>query len=69
MEGDRQAIQNLTRSQRNALVNSLVDIFGGDSNPPSIPKPKVEKKDNSGEYTPPRAPVIFPSGGADLLKP
>ncbi|MGD1807719.1 hypothetical protein ACP6PL_20100 [Dapis sp. BLCC M126] len=66
MNGDRQAIQNLTRSQRDALVNRLVDIFGGDPNPPSIPE--VEQRDNSGQSAP-RAPVILQPGGADLLKP
>ncbi|NEP41175.1 MAG: hypothetical protein F6K35_18895, partial [Okeania sp. SIO2H7] len=29
MEGDRQAIKNLTREQRNALIDVLVEIFGG----------------------------------------
>ncbi|NEQ34792.1 MAG: hypothetical protein F6K40_00090 [Okeania sp. SIO3I5] len=66
MNGDRQAIQNLTRSQRNALVNRLVDIFGGDPNPPSIPE--VQQRDNSGRSVP-RAPAIIQQGGADLLKP
>jgi len=66
MNGDRQAIQSLTRSQRDALVNRLVDIFGGDSNPPSIPE--VQQRDNSGRSAP-RAPVILQPGGADLLKP
>ncbi|MDE5078823.1 MAG: hypothetical protein O4751_11330 [Trichodesmium sp. St2_bin6] len=66
MKGDRQAIQNLTRSQRNALVNRLVDIFGGDSNPPSIPK--MEYRGDS-EQVAPRVPVILKQEGADLLKP
>ncbi|MCL2933586.1 MAG: hypothetical protein MGG11_15450 [Trichodesmium sp. MAG_R03] len=66
MKGDRQAIQNLTRSQRNALINRLVDMFGGDSNPPSIPE--VKQKGNS-EQLAPKVPVIIQPGGADLLKP
>ena len=66
MNGDRQAIQNLTRSQRNALVNRLVDIFGGDPNPPSIPE--VQQRDNFGQSAP-RSPAIIQEGGADLLKP
>ena len=66
MEGDRQAIQNLTRSQRNVLVNRLVDIFGGDPNPPSIPG--VEQRNNSGQSVP-RAPIVPQPGDADLLKP
>ncbi|MDJ0517482.1 MAG: hypothetical protein QNJ74_14925 [Trichodesmium sp. MO_231.B1] len=66
MKGDRQAIQNLTRSQRNVLVNRLVDIFGGDSKPPSIPE--VEQRDNSGRLAP-RAPMVPQPGDADLLKP
>ena len=66
VEGDIQAIQNLTRSQRNALVNRLVDMFGGDPTPPSIPA--VKHKSNYRQLAP-RKPVIFQPGGADLLKP
>ncbi|NES65644.1 MAG: hypothetical protein F6K24_10460 [Okeania sp. SIO2D1] len=66
MEGDREAIQSLTRSQRETLVNRLVNIFNGDPNPPSIPD--VYQRDNSGRSNP-RAPIIPQPGDADLLRP
>ncbi|WP_287518904.1 hypothetical protein [Okeania sp. SIO2C2] len=66
MEGDREAIQSLTRSQRETLVNRLVNIFSGDPNPPSIPD--VYQRDNSGRSNP-RAPIIPQPGDADLLRP
>lgn len=37
MEGDRAAIQGLNRSQRDALVQALVDVFTGDSGPKRAP--------------------------------
>ncbi|MGK7918492.1 MAG: hypothetical protein AB4080_00580 [Trichodesmium sp.] len=65
MNGDREAIKSLTRSQRNALVNRLVDIFDGDPNPPSIGE--VENQDNSRQSSP-QAPIVPQPGDADLLK-
>ena len=66
MEGDRVAIQSLTRSQRETLVNRLVNIFSGDPNPPSIPE--VYQTDNS-ERSAPRKPIMPQPGDADLLRP
>ncbi|NEQ75899.1 MAG: hypothetical protein F6K23_24415 [Okeania sp. SIO2C9] len=66
MEGDREAIQSLTRSQRETLINRLVNIFSGDPNPPSIPD--VYQRDNSGRSAP-RTPIIPQPGDADLLRP
>ncbi|MEB3340776.1 hypothetical protein [Okeania sp.] len=66
MKGDRQAVKNLTRSQRNALVDKLVEMFGGDPKPPSIPK--INQENNSGQSVP-RAPIVPQPGDADLLKP
>lgn len=65
MQGDREAIQSLTRSQRETLVNRLVDIFGGNPNRPSIPK--VQQRDNSWQSAP-KAPILPRPGDADLLK-
>ena len=65
MDGDREAIKTLARSQREALVNRLVDIFGGDPNPPSIPE--IELRNNPGRSTP-KVPIIPQPGDADLLK-
>ncbi|MDJ0555466.1 MAG: hypothetical protein QNJ68_13690 [Microcoleaceae cyanobacterium MO_207.B10] len=65
MEGDREAIQSLTRSQRETLVNRLVDIFSGDPDPPSIPR--VQERSNPRQSSP-RTPVLPQPGDADLLK-
>ena len=66
MEGDRQAIKNLTREQRNALIDVLVEIFGGKiaeeatSTPPtSTPTPQPST---------PRLPPLPQPGDADLLR-
>ncbi len=37
MERDRAAIQSLNRTQRDALVQALVDVFSGDSAPARVP--------------------------------
>ncbi|MFM9263949.1 hypothetical protein L2I57_001945 [Tychonema sp. BBK16] len=37
MEGDRAAIQSLNRTQRDALVQALVDVFTGDAGPKRAP--------------------------------
>jgi hypothetical protein len=66
MSGDREAVQSLTRSQREALVNRLVEIFGGNPEPPSIPG--VESRDNPGRSNP-RSPLLPKPGDADLLRP
>jgi hypothetical protein len=65
MEGDREAIQSLTRSQRETLINRLVEIFDGNPAPPSIPQ--VQEKNNPGRSAP-RAPIIPQPGDADLLR-
>lgn len=65
MKGDREAIQSLTRSQRETLVNRLVDIFNGNPDPPSIPEVKQR---NNYEQSTPRPPIIPQPGDADLLK-
>lgn len=66
MEGDRQAIQSMTRAQRNALIDVLVGIFGGNtaggqtSTPPTptaTPQPST-----------PSLPPLPGPGDADLLK-
>jgi hypothetical protein len=65
MEGDRQAIKSMTRDQRNALVDVLVEIFGGytpeaeNSSPATPPTP---------EPSTPRLPPLPQPGDADLLR-
>lgn len=66
LEGDRQAIQNLSRSERNALIDKLVEMFGGNPKPPSIPK--VNQENNSRQSVPKR-PIVPQPGDANLLKP
>ncbi|MEH2461434.1 hypothetical protein [Nostoc sp.] len=63
IEGDRKAITHLTRSQRNALVQVLVNIF----NPPSqkTPSPSPNTTPSPATSTPPQPPQ---RGGAELLR-
>ncbi|MBW4693933.1 MAG: hypothetical protein KME27_19490 [Lyngbya sp. HA4199-MV5] len=66
-DGDRAAINRLTRSQRNALVQALVDGFTSPTpatpvSSPAIPQPSPSQKPQSNS-TPPTP------GGASLLKP
>ncbi|BBD68469.1 hypothetical protein NIES4072_42190 [Nostoc commune NIES-4072] len=62
IEGDRKAITRLTRSQRNALVQVLVNIFNPTQNTPP-PSPNATPSPNTS--TTPQPP---PRGGAELLK-
>lgn len=65
-EGDRAAINRLNRKQRDALVQTLANLFSpSDSNAPdpaASPQPATPPTDT------PRLPQPQP-GGADLLKP
>jgi len=65
IEGDRAAIQGLNRSQRDALVQALVDVFTGDSGPKraSTTGGKPEGRSNSPEIPEPQP------GDAKLLAP
>jgi hypothetical protein len=73
MEQDRALIQKLNRSQRNALVQALVDGFGGsvatnNLSEPSTPPPKPKSKPTEPEiYRPTLQPLAAP-GGANSLK-
>ncbi|MCC5665898.1 hypothetical protein LC653_18720 [Nostoc sp. CHAB 5784] len=62
MEGDRKAVTRLTRSQRNALVQVLVNIFNPTQNTQS-PTPNTTPSPNTS--TTPQPPQ---RGGAELLK-
>ncbi|MEA5626278.1 hypothetical protein [Nostoc sp. UHCC 0251] len=62
MEGDRKAITRLTRSQRDALVQVLVNIFNPTQNTQS-PSPNTAPSPNTS--TTPQSPQ---RGGAELLK-
>ena len=63
MEGDRKAITRLTRNQRNALVQVLVNIFNPSSQNTQSPTPKTTPSPNTS--TTPQPPQ---RGGAELLK-
>ena len=64
MERDRTVIQSLNRTQRDALVQALVDVFSGNSAPARLPA-AGETKDRS---TSPEIPQPQP-GDAKLLAP
>ncbi|MDZ8109168.1 MAG: hypothetical protein RM338_26570 [Nostoc sp. DedQUE12a] len=63
IEGDKTAIARLTRSQRNALVQVLVNIFNPTS--PNTPASSPNTTPNPNTSTTPQPPQ---GGGAQLLK-
>ncbi|MDF5708442.1 MAG: hypothetical protein PUP90_12340 [Nostoc sp. S4] len=63
LEGDRAAIAHLTRSQRNALVQVLVNIFNPTSQ--TTPAPRSNTTPSPARSTTPQPPQ---GGGAELLK-
>ncbi|MEH1901526.1 MAG: hypothetical protein V7L04_08945 [Nostoc sp.] len=63
IEGDRKAITHLTRSQRDALVQVLVNIFNPTSQKTQSPSPNITP--NPTTSTPPQPPQ---RGGAELLR-
>lgn len=73
MEGDRAAIQRLTRQQRNALVQALVNVFSpnptAESQPESRPTPASNNPTVKPETPNSRSvPSQAQPGGADLLR-
>ncbi|MCC5597777.1 hypothetical protein [Nostoc favosum] len=62
IEGDRKAISRLTRSQRNALVQVLINIFNPTQNTQS-PTPNTTPSPNTST-----TPQPAQRGGAELLK-
>ncbi|MEH2387417.1 MAG: hypothetical protein V7K14_16895 [Nostoc sp.] len=63
IEGDRKAITRLTRSQRDALVQVLVNIFNPTSQNTPAPSPNTTPSPSTS--TPPQPPQ---RGGAELLR-
>ncbi|MBC1223143.1 hypothetical protein GNF10_26405 [Nostoc sp. UCD121] len=63
MEGDRKAITRLTRSQRDALVQVLVNIFNPTSQNTQSPKPNTAPNPSTST-----TPQPSQRGGAELLK-
>jgi hypothetical protein len=78
MEGDMAAIQRLSRSERDALIQTIVDIFRASYTPPNSPT-AAPTPDSPTDSTPapsqPTTPRSTPSirtpqpGDADLLQP
>ncbi|MEH1932933.1 MAG: hypothetical protein V7L14_04245 [Nostoc sp.] len=66
MEGDRKAIKSLTRSQRDALVQVLVNIFNPTSQNTLPPSPNTTPSPTTS--TPPQPPQPPQRGGAELLR-
>jgi hypothetical protein len=77
MQSDIAAIDGLTRSQRNQLVEALVTVFSQNANnPANLPgMPETPPSSNQAPTpastpVPPSAPIIYPQpGAADLLAP
>lgn len=67
MEGDRAAINRLTRQQRNNLVQSLVNIFGGNTS--SENNNSNSQPGNNREDSNPNLPPQAQPGDAKLLIP
>lgn len=67
-DGDRAAINRLTRSQRNALVQALVDGFTPPTTVSPTPSPSATPNPSPRQKPQPNATPLVP-GGASLLKP
>lgn len=68
MEGDRAAIQNLSRVQRNALVDVLASLFNP-NRPETAPPTLRESPSPSPNPKPTATPRLPQPGDAELLKP
>jgi hypothetical protein len=68
MEGDRAAIQKLSRAERNALVDVLVGIFNP-NRPEALPPTSRESPSPSPTPKPTATPRLPQPGDAELLKP
>jgi hypothetical protein len=71
MVSDRQAINSLTRAQRNNLVNTIVELLNPNLPADSPPQPTAPSSEPSPERSSPRTNPLPPQpqpGDADLLK-
>jgi hypothetical protein len=66
MENDLAAINRLTRSQRNALIQALVNVFNPAASQPIVPPPSPQPASVAPTETPKLPPQ---NGGARLLLP
>lgn len=70
MEGDRKAIEKLTRAQRDALVNVLVSIFNPNSAQAPTEEPSTMPSTSSPTLSSPSASPSLPQpGDSRLLQP
>jgi len=65
LEGDRAAIYNLSRTQRNQLIDTLISIY--DPNKPANPNPTTETQ-NSSDNNSNNIPRLPQPGDANLLR-
>lgn len=68
IDGDRQAIETLTIAERNALVDLLVSLLGGNGQGRSPLSPETAAEKESQPLTP-DLPSLPKPGDAELLKP
>jgi hypothetical protein len=67
VEGDRAIIQRLTRTQRNALIQTLVNIFNPRGAQPAAPSPR-ERQERSPTPNPTSIPTLPQPGDAQRLR-
>ena len=63
MEGDRAAIARLTRTQRNALVQALVNIFNPNAEEEAAPAPTTTQDSQTTPIPNPRSTPVLPKPG------
>lgn len=68
IDGDRAVIENLTRTQRDALVEALVSIFNPNRSNLETPAPEASPTPTTNS-NPRRGPLPVQPGDAQLLKP
>lgn len=69
MERDRTAIGRLTRTQRNALVQSLVNIFNPNAAAEAAPAPRATQQPGTSPTPEPTIPRLPQPGEAQQLRP
>ncbi|NEP02358.1 MAG: hypothetical protein F6K58_27665 [Symploca sp. SIO2E9] len=69
LDGDRAVIENLTRKQRDALVEVLVSIFNPNRSNLETPVPEASPAAPTTNSNPRRGPLPAEPGDAQLLKP
>jgi hypothetical protein len=68
MESDRTAIGRLTRTQRNALVQALVNIFNPNAEEEAAPAPRTTQQSPAPTPNPRATPALPKPGDAEQLR-